>query len=149
MVHADRACCSGQQLEKKISGLSEVEKTEERAKMAQVESDNLRLRRHKLTTNDFEPVTVIGRGAFGEVKLVREKDRGAIYAMKILRKSDMIDKDQVAHVKAERDILAESASLAHNVWASGFINRCSIAHFGCVRCLGGDAGFPTLSKLGL
>jgi len=59
---------------------------------------------------------VIGRGAFGEVKLVRENDRGAIYAMKILRKSDMIDKDQVAHVKAERDILAESASLAHNVW---------------------------------
>lgn len=82
-------------MEKKISGLTDAEKEEERAKMAQVESDNLRLRRTKLTTNDFEPVTVIGRGAFGEVKLVREKDRGGVYAMKILRKTDMIDKDQV------------------------------------------------------
>lgn len=66
----------------------------------------------KLTTNDFEPITVIGRGAFGEVKLVRENDRGAIYAMKILRKSDMIDKDQ-----------ASFASNLHNAHASRTAHR--------------------------
>ena len=32
-----------------------------------------RLKRTKLSPNDFEPLTIIGKGAFGEVRLVREK----------------------------------------------------------------------------
>jgi protein-serine/threonine kinase len=51
---------------------------------------------------------VIGKGAFGEVRLVQKKDTGKIFAMKSLRKSEMIKRDQLAHVKAERDVLAES-----------------------------------------
>ncbi|KAJ8398891.1 hypothetical protein AAFF_G00417990 [Aldrovandia affinis] len=51
---------------------------------------------------------VIGRGAFGEVRLVQKKDTGHIYAMKILRKADMLEKEQVAHIRAERDILVEA-----------------------------------------
>lgn len=58
--------------------------------------------------NDFVTVKVIGKGAFGEVRLVQKADTGKIYAMKTLRKSEMVKKDQLAHVKAERDILAES-----------------------------------------
>ena len=54
------------------------------------------------------PLKVIGKGAFGEVRLVQKKDTGHIYAMKILRKKDMLLKEQVAHVRAERDILAEA-----------------------------------------
>lgn len=38
---------------------------------------------------------VIGRGAFGEVRLVQKKDTGHVYAMKILRKADMLEKEQV------------------------------------------------------
>lgn len=57
---------------------------------------------------DFEPLKVIGRGAFGEVRLVQKKDTGHVYAMKILRKMDMLEKEQVAHVRAERDILVEA-----------------------------------------
>lgn len=49
-----------------------------------------------------------GLGAFGEVALVRKKDGSKLYAMKTLRKSDVLKRNQVAHVKAERDILAES-----------------------------------------
>ena len=48
---------------------------------------------------------VIGRGAFGEVRLVQKRDTGHVYAMKILRKEAMVKKEQVAHVRAERDIL--------------------------------------------
>ncbi|KAF4529607.1 hypothetical protein B566_EDAN017898 [Ephemera danica] len=51
---------------------------------------------------------VIGRGAFGEVRLVQKKDTGHVYAMKILRKADMLEKEQVAHVRAERDVLVEA-----------------------------------------
>uniref|UniRef100_A0A8C2EYY9 non-specific serine/threonine protein kinase n=1 Tax=Cyprinus carpio TaxID=7962 RepID=A0A8C2EYY9_CYPCA len=42
------------------------------------------------------------------VRLVQKKDTGHIYAMKILRKSDMLEKEQVAHIRAERDILVEA-----------------------------------------
>ena len=76
------------------------------------ETEFLRIRRTKLALQDFDPIKTIGRGAFGEVKLVQKKDTGQIFAMKILRKADMLEKDQVAHVKAERDILVE----ADNTW---------------------------------
>jgi len=49
---------------------------------------------------------------FGEVDLVRKRDSGALYALKTLRKRDVLRRNQVAHVKAERDILAE----ADNEW---------------------------------
>uniref|UniRef100_A0A5F8GVM0 non-specific serine/threonine protein kinase n=1 Tax=Monodelphis domestica TaxID=13616 RepID=A0A5F8GVM0_MONDO len=59
----------------------------------------------------FESLKVIGRGAFGEVRLVQKKDTGHVYAMKILRKADMLEKEQVGHICAERDILVEADSL--------------------------------------
>ncbi|CAO3685031.1 unnamed protein product [Umbelopsis ramanniana] len=74
------------------------------------ESQYLRLRRTRLGLDDFVTVKVIGKGAFGEVRLVQAADTGKIYAMKTLRKSEMFKKDQLAHVKAERDVLAESDS---------------------------------------
>ncbi|KAI8883124.1 kinase-like protein [Backusella circina FSU 941] len=74
------------------------------------ESQYLRLRRCRIGSDDFSTIKVIGKGAFGEVRLVQAFDTGKIYAMKILRKSEMLRKDQLAHVKAERDILAESNS---------------------------------------
>eukprot|EP01046_Picozoa_sp_COSAG06_P032384 COSAG06_NODE_3233_length_5642_cov_3.121956_1_plen_348_part_00 len=58
--------------------------------------------------SDFDMLTIIGRGAFGEVRLVRKRDTGSIYAMKKLRKVDMVKKDQVAHVRAERDVLSQT-----------------------------------------
>merc|ERR1712045_667231 len=47
-------------------------------------------------------------GAFGEVRLVQKINTGHVYAMKILRKTDMVAKEQLAHVRAERDILVEA-----------------------------------------
>ena len=44
--------------------------------------------------------------------LVRRKDTHALYAMKSLRKADIVRQNQVAHVKAEREILAS----ADNEW---------------------------------
>ncbi|ODV87489.1 hypothetical protein CANARDRAFT_26886 [[Candida] arabinofermentans NRRL YB-2248] len=74
------------------------------------ESQFLRLRRTRLSLEDFNTVKVIGKGAFGEVRLVQKKDTGKIYAMKTLLKSEMYKKDQLAHVKAERDVLADANS---------------------------------------
>ena len=46
--------------------------------------------------------------SFFKVRLVQKIDTGHVYAMKILRKTDMVAKEQLAHVRAERDILVEA-----------------------------------------
>lgn len=74
------------------------------------ETSYLRLRRTRLCLDDFVTVKVIGKGAFGEVRLVQKRDNGKIYAMKTMLKKEMDMKEQWAHVKAERDVLADSDS---------------------------------------
>lgn len=80
--------------------------------LAQKETNYLRLKRAKMDITMFDTIQTLGVGAFGTVSLVRKKDTSALYAMKTLRKVDVVKKNQVAHVKAERDILAE----ADNEW---------------------------------
>lgn len=92
------------------AGMSEERKNRQLQNLGKKESQFLRLRRTKLSLEDFITVKVIGKGAFGEVRLVQKKDTGKIYAMKTLLKSEMYKKDQLAHVKAERDVLAGSDS---------------------------------------
>ena len=48
-------------------GLTESQKEEKRQQHAQKETEFLRLKRSRLGVEDFEPLKVIGRGAFGEV----------------------------------------------------------------------------------
>ena len=79
-----------------------------RKMLFQKESNFNRLKRAKMDTSLFDKVKHLGIGAFGQVSLVRKKDTGLLYAMKTLRKSDVLRRNQVAHVKAERDILAEA-----------------------------------------
>ena len=102
------------ELENKIAnediGSSEERKNRQLQNLGKKESQFLRLKRTKLALEDFHTVKVIGKGAFGEVRLVQKKDTGKIYAMKTLLKSEMFNKDQLAHVKAERDVLAGSDS---------------------------------------
>ncbi|KAK8547256.1 hypothetical protein V6N13_097972 [Hibiscus sabdariffa] len=74
------------------------------------ESDYMQLKRHKICVDDFHLLTIIGRGAFGEVRLCQEKKSGDIFAMKKLKKSEMLSRGQVEHVRAERNLLAEVAS---------------------------------------
>ena len=89
---------------------SEERKSREMALLGQKESEFLRFRRTRLSIWDFHTIKVIGKGAFGEVRLVQKKDTGKVYAMKTLLKSEMIKNGQLAHVRAERDALAESDS---------------------------------------
>ncbi|KAJ6770790.1 NON-SPECIFIC SERINE/THREONINE PROTEIN KINASE [Salix purpurea] len=76
-------------------------------KFEEKETEYMRRQRHKMGVDDFELLTIIGRGAFGEVRLCREKTSGNVYAMKKLKKSEMLRRGQVEHVKSERNLLAE------------------------------------------
>lgn len=74
------------------------------------EARYLRFLRTKDKPENYSTIKIIGKGAFGEVKLVQKRADGQVYAMKSLIKTEMFKKDQLAHVRAERDILAESDS---------------------------------------
>jgi serine/threonine kinase 38 len=74
--------------------LTEEEKRKERERHARKEKEYSRLQRHTMSVEDFEPLTIVGRGAFGEVRIVREKSSGKIYAMKKLKKSETVKKNQ-------------------------------------------------------
>ena len=103
-----------QQLEQEMSkvGLSEEAQSQMRRMLHQKESNYIRLKRAKMSRKMFEEIHTLGVGAFGKVALVRKIDTGHLYAMKTLRKTDVLQRNQAAHVKAERDILAE----ADNEW---------------------------------
>ncbi|KAL0337257.1 UNVERIFIED_CONTAM: Serine/threonine-protein kinase CBK1 [Sesamum calycinum] len=64
------------------SGVSEEEQMNILKDLERKETEYMRLKRHKISVDDFELLAIIGRGAFGEVE----------------------------HVKAERNLLAEVAS---------------------------------------
>eukprot|EP01025_Chloroclados_australasicus_P023525 TRINITY_DN23824_c0_g1_i1.p1 TRINITY_DN23824_c0_g1~~TRINITY_DN23824_c0_g1_i1.p1 ORF type:complete len:478 (-),score=66.09 TRINITY_DN23824_c0_g1_i1:536-1969(-) len=88
-------------------GLTEEEKQKKLQEFREREKLYLHLKMKKFSVNDFELLTIIGRGAFGEVRVVKEKNSGKICAMKKLRKDEMIRRGQVEHVNAERNVLVE------------------------------------------
>ncbi|XP_031439618.1 serine/threonine-protein kinase greatwall [Clupea harengus] len=59
---------------------------------------------------DFIVVKPISRGAFGKVYLARKKCNSRLYAIKVVSKADMVDKNMTEQMRAERDALALSKS---------------------------------------
>jgi protein-serine/threonine kinase len=59
----------------------------------------------KMKVDDFTILKVIGKGSYGKVLLVKKNDTEEILAMKILKKKEMIIRNQVIHIKNERKIM--------------------------------------------
>jgi len=59
-----------------------------------------------LTIDDFELITVIGKGSFGKVMQVRKRDTSRIYALKTIRKQYIVERNEITHTLAERLVLA-------------------------------------------
>ncbi|RPB13285.1 kinase-like protein [Morchella conica CCBAS932] len=74
------------------------------------ESQYLRnIRTNKVTISDFEIIKVIGRGAFGCVKLAKMKERVVqVFALKVIPKAGHLKNGQEGHLRAERDFLVAS-----------------------------------------
>ena len=58
-----------------------------------------------LSLNDFLLLTVIGKGSYAKVLLVKKKDTGEVLALKILKKEVIEKRKQEEHVKTERNVL--------------------------------------------
>ncbi|KAL8474451.1 hypothetical protein ACS0TY_031065 [Phlomoides rotata] len=59
----------------------------------------------RTSIDDFEIIKPISRGAFGRVFLAKKRVTGDLFAIKVLKKADMIRKNAVESILAERDIL--------------------------------------------
>ena len=60
----------------------------------------------KMTAEDFDPLTCLGKGAFGTVLLVKQKGTGRLYAQKQFKKASLVvHKRLVEQTKTERHIL--------------------------------------------
>jgi serine/threonine protein kinase len=90
-----------------LKGLDAKSRKEKEKEIQKISVENSRLARKKFAVKDFENVKLVGRGAFGEVRLVRLKDSGEYFAMKIMNKDFMIEKNQLGHARAERDAMVE------------------------------------------
>ncbi|CAF3609549.1 unnamed protein product [Rotaria sp. Silwood1] len=64
-----------------------------------------RVKRCRLNRNDFETIKIIGRGAFGEVAVVKLKNTDRVFAMKTLNKWEMLKRADTACFREERDVL--------------------------------------------
>jgi serum/glucocorticoid-regulated kinase 2 len=67
-------------------------------------------RESSLSVDDFQILKVLGKGSFGKVMLVRKKSegaKGATYAMKTLRKKELLKRKQIGHTQTERKILQD------------------------------------------
>ncbi|XP_020580039.1 serine/threonine-protein kinase AtPK2/AtPK19-like [Phalaenopsis equestris] len=60
-----------------------------------------------LGLEDFEVLKVVGQGAFGKVFQVKRKGTSEIFAMKVMRKDKIMEKNHAEYMKAERDILTK------------------------------------------
>ncbi|KAH9929845.1 uncharacterized protein B0H18DRAFT_1149238 [Fomitopsis serialis] len=69
---------------------------------------------------DFEIIKPISKGAFGSVFLAKKKATGDYFAIKVLKKADMIAKNQITNVKAERMILMKQAESPFE-WTRNYI----------------------------
>jgi protein-serine/threonine kinase len=70
--------------------IPETQKRRKEQEIRRAEVAYLRFLRTKERAENFQTIKIIGKGAFGEVRLVQRKNDGKIYALKSLIKSEMV-----------------------------------------------------------
>ena len=88
--------------------MNDKQKEEMRQNFLHIQAEQMRQGRKKMSIREFEPLTIIGRGAFGEVRVCRQISTGDIVAIKKMRKEDMLNKNQLMHVRTEKEIMTAS-----------------------------------------
>ena len=90
--------------------ISEKEKIKIKKEINQQETQKIRKKREKQTIRDYESLSIIGRGAFGEVHVCREIKTGNIYAIKKMKKEVLSQKNQVIHIRSEQLFMSKVKS---------------------------------------
>ena len=84
------------------------------------------------TMDDFRPVSVLGRGHFGKVLLAQYHRTGQYFAIKALKKGDIISRDEVESLISEKRIFEVINKIRHpflvNMFAC-FQTSVNVLHF--------------------
>ena len=81
-----------------------------KAKWLGRERANLRKRRTRLRQGDFQILTQVGQGGYGQVYLAQKKDTREVCALKVMSKKLLFKLDEIRHILTERDILTTAKS---------------------------------------
>ena len=90
--------------------IPEIEKEKIELEIEKKEKKHNQKKLQKLTIFDYESLSIIGRGAFGEVHVCRNKKTNEIVAIKKIKKSVLLQKNQIKHTKDEQDFLSKIKS---------------------------------------
>ena len=90
--------------------ISEKEKKKIKDDIYHRNSQKSRKKREKQTIHDYESLSIIGRGAFGEVHVCREIKTGKIFAIKKMKKDILAQKNQVIHIRSEQLFMSKVKS---------------------------------------
>lgn len=96
--------------QRSVKNVSNKVLNEEWALYLQREHEVLRKRRLKPKHKDFQILTQVGQGGYGQVYLAKKKDSHEICALKILNKKLLFKLNETNHVLTERDILTTTRS---------------------------------------
>ena len=92
--------------------ISDDEKLKILSEMRHLETEDLRKFRQnkKQTIHDYESLAIVGRGAFGEVHVCREKKTGNIVAVKKIKKEVLVKKNQIFNIRNEQLFMSKVKS---------------------------------------
>ena len=90
--------------------ISDSEKEKVKKNIFEKEITKYRRNREKLSVKDYESLSIIGRGAFGEVHVCREKKTGNIVAIKKIKKEVISLKNQIIHTRNEQFLMSKIKS---------------------------------------
>lgn len=132
-----------QESDKKLKNIDETtessqdgNKTRPRKKSF-LNSHSIRATDLKVGPQSFEKIRLLGKGDVGKVYLVREKTTNRLYAMKVLSKKEMIQRNKIKRALAEQEILATSnhpfiVTLYHSFQSEEYLYLCM------EYCMGGE-----------
>ena len=86
------------------------EKIEIKKEIELKEKKSIEKKREKLTIFDYESISIIGRGSFGEIHLCRNKKTKEIVAIKKIKKELVIEKNQIKNTRDEQYFLSKIKS---------------------------------------
>ena len=69
--------------------------------------DHARITKGKYSLADFNILRTLGTGSFGRVHLVQSRHNQRFYAVKVLKKAQVVRMKQVEHTNDERKMLSE------------------------------------------
>ncbi|GMM37825.1 putative serine/threonine protein kinase [Saccharomycopsis crataegensis] len=100
-------------------------------------SNSIKVSDVQVAPSSFEKVRLLGKGDVGKVYLVREKKSNKLYAMKVLSKQEMIERNKIKRVLAEQEILSTSnhpfiVTLYHSFQSEDYLYLCM------EYCMGGE-----------